>query len=78
MQLIQVNTEHDDEEFEALSHIVHEMQVSNIIFNILLNIFNHNNSLNLIVQIYKKKKISSFVGSNYMYVHGFTMLDTTT
>jgi len=27
MQLIQINTEHDDEDFEALSHIVHEMQV---------------------------------------------------
>jgi len=27
MQLIQINTEHDDEGFEALSHIVHEMQV---------------------------------------------------
>jgi len=32
MQLIQINTEHDDEGFEALSHIVHEMQV--IYFNI--------------------------------------------
>lgn len=27
MQLIQINTEHDEEGFEALSHIVHEMQV---------------------------------------------------
>jgi len=27
MQLIQINTEHDDDDFEALSHIVHEMQV---------------------------------------------------
>lgn len=27
MQLIQINTEHSDENFEALSHIVHEMQV---------------------------------------------------
>ncbi|XP_026815102.1 uncharacterized protein LOC113555024 isoform X1 [Rhopalosiphum maidis] len=28
MQLIQINTEHDDEGFEALSHIVHEMQTT--------------------------------------------------
>lgn len=27
MQLIQINTEHDDDDYEALSHIVHEMQV---------------------------------------------------
>lgn len=31
MQLIQNNTERDDEEYEALSHIVHEMQVNNAI-----------------------------------------------
>lgn len=30
MQLIQINTEHDDEDFEALSHIVHEMQVKRL------------------------------------------------
>lgn len=39
MQLIQNNTERDDEEYEALSHIVHEMQVNNTIkFVILLMI----------------------------------------
>jgi hypothetical protein len=28
MQLVQINTEHDDDDYEALSHIVHEMQVT--------------------------------------------------
>lgn len=35
MQLIQNNTEHDDDDFEALSHIVHEMQVIYIRFFLL-------------------------------------------
>lgn len=33
MQLIQINTEPEDDESEALSHIVHEMQVN--ILNVL-------------------------------------------
>lgn len=32
MQLIQINTEHDDDDYEALSHIVHEMQVMAVVF----------------------------------------------
>ncbi|XP_025409452.1 uncharacterized protein LOC112682900 [Sipha flava] len=28
MQLVQINTEHDDDDYEALSHIVHEMQAT--------------------------------------------------
>lgn len=40
MQLIQNNTERDNEEYEALSHIVHEMQVNNAIeFAILLTTY---------------------------------------
>lgn len=36
MQLIQNNTEHDSEEYEALSHIVHEMQVLHNIYALVV------------------------------------------
>lgn len=42
MQLIQINTEHDDDDFEALSHIVHEMQVINGTLVFYLFFFFHN------------------------------------
>lgn len=40
MQLIQNNTEHDDNDFEALSHIVHEMQVIYSYIRFILLYFN--------------------------------------
>lgn len=39
MQLIQINTEHDDDDFEALSHIVHEMQVIIMMTRILTKLY---------------------------------------